>query len=300
MKKIVLSVFTLGLLQVPVTVWALKIQTLDLKRHHRFYEGTDKSFVGDPYDWSGVARTWDVGKWGALISPSYFISANHLHPANGETFRFYHGNSTNDTYEERMVLSGQRIADSDIWLGKLSAPVSSAVAKYPVLHLPTESDYVDKKILFCGRPTDNNRATNSQFRIHMGFSRLVTTLTIRGLGRQYYWCHTDRPFGGDTALQSEGGDSGGSSFIVFNGTPTLLGTHYSYYYSTFIPYYITDINTAMSGSGEHLTVLDPDTTPSLSQNVETRFASGIGTLLQWGDIADTVTGDPLERHSPFR
>jgi hypothetical protein len=296
MKKLLLALLVCGLSQAPLTVWALKIQTLDLKRHHRFYEGSDKAFVGDPYDWSGVARTWDVGKWGAMISPSYFISANHFHPANGETFRFYHGNSTNTTYEERVVISGQRISDSDIWLGKLSAPVSSAVAKYPVLQLPSENDYYGKKIHFCGRPSDNNQATNSQARIHMGLSRLVNTLTMSGLGRQYYWYRTDLPFGGDTALQAEGGDSGGSSFIAFNGIPTLLGTHYSYYYSTFIPYYISDINNAMSASGEQVTVITLNTTPALPLNFTARFVSN-GAALQWTDISDTETGYQLERRT---
>ena len=274
---------------------ALQIQTLDLKRHYRFYEGGDKSFVGDPYSWSGVARTVDVGKWGAMVSPSYFISANHFHPANGETFRFYHTNNTNDSYEERTVLSGQHIADSDIWLGKLSAPVSDAVAKYPVLLLPSENSYVNRKIHFFGRPTDNNQATNSQTRMHMGFSKLVSTTTV--IGRQYYWYRTDLPYGGDTALQAEGGDSGGSSYIVFNGVPTLLGTHYSYWYSTFIPYYINDINAAMSGSGEQLTVLDLNTTPAAPQNFTAAFGTGAGALLQWSDTADTETGYELERRT---
>lgn len=297
MTRLLGTAFTLTLLLAADTACALQIQTLQLKRHYRFYEGADKTFVGDPYDWSGVSRTVDVGKWGALISPSFFITANHFHPAAGETYRFYHTNNTNDTYEERTVLSGQRIADSDIWLGKLSAPVSDAVAKYPILQLPTESDYVNRKIHFFGRPTDNNQATNSQTRMHMGFSRLVSTLTMSGLGRQYYWYRTDLPFGGDTARQAEGGDSGGSSFIVFNGTPTLLGTHYSYYYSTFIPYYIADINTAMSASGEQVTVSTLDATPSPPQYFEAGFVDGAGALLQWSDIADTETGYELERRT---
>jgi hypothetical protein len=37
MTKRVLALLAFALLQAPVTAWALKIQTLDLKRHYRFY-----------------------------------------------------------------------------------------------------------------------------------------------------------------------------------------------------------------------------------------------------------------------
>jgi hypothetical protein len=295
-------VFTLAFLLGPFTGWALKLQTLDLKRHYRFYEGADNNFIGNPYDWSGVARTYDVGKWGAMISPSYFISANHFHPANGETFRFYHGNSTNDTYEERTVLSGQKIlgpggANSDLWLGKLSAPVSSAVAKYPMLRLPsTLNDYIGKKIHVFGRPTDNNQATNSQSRLHLGLSKVSSVQADSG-GSYFSWYTSNAPFGGDTALYAEGGDSGGSSFIVFNGVPTVLGTHYYPNMSSFAPDYIDQFNAAMSASGEQVTVITLETTPAPPQNFEAGFADGAGARLQWSDIADTETGYELERRT---
>lgn len=303
MKKSARPLLALGLLLAPLSVWALKIQTLDLKRHHRFYEGADKTFVGDPYDWSGVARTYDVGKWGAMISPSYFISANHFHPANGETFRFYHGNSTNATYEERIVISGQKILgansmNSDLWLGKLSAPVSGAVAKYPILRLPNlKNDYLGRTLRVFGRPTDNNQMTNSHVRIHMGLSKVSgVTTNESSLGSTFSWSTANSPFGGDTAQYAEGGDSGGSSFIVFNNVPTLLGTHWYPSLSAFAPDYIDQINAAMSASGEQVTVITLNTTPALPLNFTARFVSN-GATLQWQDIADTETGYQLERRT---
>ncbi len=301
MNRLFLASVALALLQAPITAWALKIQTLDLKRHYRFYLGGDKNFVGDPYDWSGVSRTVDVGKWGAMISPSYFISANHFHPATNETFRFFYSNNTNGSYEERTVLSGQKIlgaagANSDLWLGKLSAPVSSSVAKYPLLRLPnTLSDYTGKTLHVFGRPTDNNQATNSQTRLHMGLSRVGSVQADAG-GSYYSWGYGSY-FGGDTAQFAEGGDSGGSTFIVFNGVPTVLGTHYYATLSSFAPDYITQLNAAMSASGEQVTVITLATTPALPQNLTVAFTGGSGVQLTWADIADTETGYALERRT---
>lgn len=302
MNKFLTTIIAFGLLSATDTAWALKLQTLTLNRHHRFYEGADKQFVGDPYDWSGVARTVDVGKWGAMISPSYYVSANHFHPATGEVFRFYYGNSTNGAFEERTVVSGQKVlgdggTNSDLWIGKLNAPVSDAVAKYPMLRLPnTLSSYLGRTLHVFGRPTDNNVGTNSQSKIHMGFSKVSSVQADVG-GSYFVWSTTGAPFGGDTALYAEGGDSGGSSFIVFNGVPTFLGTHYYPSMSSFAPDYIAQFNAIMSSNGEQVTVIDFNTIPAAPQNFLAGFATNGGASLQWSDIADTETGYEVERRA---
>src|SRR5271163_2930070 len=61
----------------------------DPQQYARFYSGSDKAFIGQAYNWSGVGS--DGYSWATMISPTFFISANHDHP--GSTLTFYSGNS---------------------------------------------------------------------------------------------------------------------------------------------------------------------------------------------------------------
>lgn len=252
---VVLLLLTFGIFS--DTARAISIQALSLKRDFRYYVGADKAFAGDPYNWSGVTRTvfqkapdgvtqWG-GKWATMVSPSYFLSANHWHPANGETLRFYHTNNPSGTYEDRVVLSGQLIDGFDLWLGKLSTPVSSAVAKYPILLLANDAAYVGKPFFILGRPTSDNSST-SPTQVHMGknWIDMVAPPT-------FTWGNSASTLPGK-AITCEGGDSGGSSFIISHGVPTVLGIHWHALADSFVPRNISAINAAMLASGEQVTV----------------------------------------------
>jgi hypothetical protein len=164
-----------------------------------------------------------------MISPSYFVSAGHWHPAVGDTFRFYHTNGPNGLYEDRVVLSGQNIGSGDLWLGKLwlgklSTPVSAAAAKYPVLRLPADADYVHLPLYVFGRPSDDNNG--SPTKMHMGISQISDVHTVYGGYLEYSWY--DSSSYPTKAKWAEGGDSGGSSFVISNGVPTVIGIHLRY------------------------------------------------------------------------
>lgn len=235
------------------SAWGVLLQSLSIVKHDRFYVGGDKQFIGDPYDWSGIGRVVDGGKWATMISPSYFVSANHHRPANGEVLRFYHTNDPGGAFEDRTVLSGQLIGtsgSSDLWLGRLTTPVSSSVAKYPILQLPAYADYVHKPLFVFGRWTSSNVAPGSHARMHVGLNRINS---VSASGDTYSWTFTGL-FGGDEARQAEGGDSGGSSFIISNGVPTVCGTHWFPNVSAFVPKYISLLNAAMLPGGEQVTV----------------------------------------------
>jgi hypothetical protein len=89
----------------------------------------DSSYVASGYDLSGVARA-DDGKWVTLVSENVFMSANHWHPGNGETVRFFTGNDPDGSSITRTVQGGQGISGTDLWLGVLDTPVPSAVTSY--------------------------------------------------------------------------------------------------------------------------------------------------------------------------
>ncbi|MEM9347209.1 MAG: PEP-CTERM sorting domain-containing protein [Planctomycetota bacterium] len=90
----------------------------------------DPSFIANNYDLSGVGRS-EGGRWGTLVSRNVFVSANHFPPSttNG-SLTFY---KTNDPTGESIninVASGQRIGNSDVWVGVLERPVPVGYAVY--------------------------------------------------------------------------------------------------------------------------------------------------------------------------
>jgi hypothetical protein len=144
------TVIGVGVCAAQATIWPnMTIQGLvgndqqnnvAVKQYDRFFN--DPSFIGNSYDWSGVGQTFGNADWGTMISPTYFVSAAHHHPAIGQALTFYYTNSPNSdssNSESRTIVSGTQIGTGDVWLGQLSAPVSSKVAKYPILNL--DSNY---------------------------------------------------------------------------------------------------------------------------------------------------------------
>src|SRR5262249_50063222 len=107
----------------------MEIQALDnaganppqslINQYDRFQNGAN--FIGIAYNWSGVGQAYESappnqvevnGSWATMISPSYFISANHFNPVNlnGQpppnntnpynVLRFSYTNDTQGGYEE--------------------------------------------------------------------------------------------------------------------------------------------------------------------------------------------------------
>ena len=109
---------------------AIVIANFGTNTNDRF--ANDGSFIGDAFDWSGVGLD-NSGKWGTLLSNNVFISANHSHPATSSTLTFYASNDSTGSSITRTVSSGQRLGTTDLWLGVLSAPVSSSYASYSFL-----------------------------------------------------------------------------------------------------------------------------------------------------------------------
>src|SRR5262245_30867025 len=90
----VLGLICFGL--APRAAWSqMTIQALEndpgnanLLGHYDRFDITDRSntgatFIGAAFNWSGVGQTVN-GQWGTMISPSFFVSANHFHPGIGE------------------------------------------------------------------------------------------------------------------------------------------------------------------------------------------------------------------------
>lgn len=245
----------------------MTVQTYSANSHDRFQNNA--AFIGNPYDWSGVGRG-TAGRWGVMISDSYFLSANHFAPSG--TLRFYYSNDPSGSFEDATIDSGVQIGTSDLWLGKLDNPVSSSVAKYPILALPSVSNYENRTIftfgLTGGSPGGPTTVRLGRNQIDPGTIALYNAGT--NAAYQFDW---DNPTGGVGADESylATGDSGGPSFnLALGSIPALTGIHWAVatltpppYISldTFVPYYINAIQNEMDG--EFLTLIPEPSTMAL-------------------------------------
>ena len=243
-------------------------------RNDRFYSGADKAFIGEPYDWSGVGLSSN-GAWATMISPTYFISAWHDHPAPGSTVTFYTGNSFSTTSYTYTVSSfgyqtsssglGGSYSGSDLWLGQLTSAVSTSVAKYPVEVLPNNAAYLGQTIWTYGYPYRVGKNNIDSISVLDGVYKPETTEVM-------YFNYNASGGQGPDECYLEGGDSGGPAFATVNGKLALLGTGFvnandlglsSTVYDgaisgdAFVPHYVGQLDAQMAG-GEQVTVVAPE------------------------------------------
>jgi hypothetical protein len=230
-------------------------------RNDRFYAGADKDFIGQPYDWSGVGLS-SGGNWATMISPTYFLSANHYHPAAGSTVTFYTGNSTSSTsftytvdnfyYQTTDLGNG-----SDLCLQRFTTPVDASIAKYSVLSLPNDAAYLGVTNWTYGKTNrvgkNNIDAVENLNLVSYGY----------GITRVMYFDYDATGGQGPDEAYLEGGDSGGPSFAVVNNSLALLGIHFvndgpvydgAPSGDSFVPFYVSQLNAQMTGGQQVATV----------------------------------------------
>ena len=235
------------------------IRDFQALRHERFYVGTNKAFVGDPYDWSGVGQGTS-GQWATLVSDNYFISATHYHPAVGSNVTFWETNSLANPSHTYSVAGGQRIGGTDLWVGWFGSAVNTNIQRYPVLDLSTVSDYLGL--------VQYNYGVNH--RVGRNVTNAFGTETVDA-STGYVWYadydNNDTPLVGGDETFLQGGDSGGPSFNVTAGQLALIGIHWAIsnefpgtnqgelFVDSAVPAYINDINFVLNHKSQSLTVI---------------------------------------------
>jgi len=201
------------------TAQALSIAGYSSATNDRFAD--DPSFIGAAYDWSGVALTTS-GYWGTLVSRNVFVSANHYHPANGNTFEFFPGNDPNATPITRTVSSGQRIGSSDVWVGVLDAPVPTGIATY---------QYATDSITSSWQFDYSSIKNKNSWMVGKGSSFSGTNNMTVGRNRLDYWFDSVEVGGTtDDAVAAENEAQGESGYVDYeaylvggdSGGPMLL------------------------------------------------------------------------------
>lgn len=256
----------------------LMVQTLEPNRQSRFYTGGDKAFLGQPFDWSGVGNTSTsgAGQWATMISPSYFVSAAHYHPGPGASLTFFTGNDPNGASHTYSVgattfQGSYKGLPSDLWVGKLTSPIptSDHITYYPIANLGGDSEYNNLPIFVYGVPNligrnaiDNGGIVDAPENVNDD-PNLPVVKDTRSM--QYTYNTGAAGVGADEAYLVTG-DSGAPSFAIVDGSLALVGAHY--YHSgtdsgangdfsgdTFVPFYASQINAALTGSGEQVTLV---------------------------------------------
>lgn len=215
--------------------WAIDIDDFVSAENDRFTN--DPSFIMNQYNLSGVARSSNA-RWATLVSRNVFVSSNHFFPAPDGTkvLRFYETNDPNGPFVERIVVDGQRIGASDIWVGVLDSPVPEGYATYDIAtqDITSASEfnasvYRDKNAYLFGKT-----ASFGGFR-QMGVGRNVLDGWLDNVDAA--GTIDDAMTADDELTQRfqvtyeavlESGDSGGPMFVDVNndGNLTLVGTNW--------------------------------------------------------------------------
>lgn len=214
--------------------WALAGMTINgyspatADRYDRF--NNSASFLGNPYDWSGVGRT-NTGKWGTLVSPSFVISARHFAPEQGTQIRFYEGNDPAGTFVERTIGASIPLTQlgfqqaSDLVVTQLSAPVAG-INFYPVAAPTSFSNLIGQEIYVWGQAD----AAVVQASMRLGrneISGVIPALTDNvSTGTVFVFDYNTTSGLGPDEARVVVGDSGGPSFVIGPGGPTLIGVHW--------------------------------------------------------------------------
>jgi hypothetical protein len=220
-------------------------------RHDRFYSGSDKSFVGAAFNFSGVGIS-SSGHWATLVADNGFLSAFHRHPAVGEKVTFWASNDHTGPSCSYTVKGGTRVGKTDIWLGWFEKPVDTSISRYPVLVLRAVKSYNSLSLLNYGM---NHRVGRNVLDRLAWFKYGGST----GLSFLYDYDNKDAPSVGGDETWLMGGDSGAPSFAVFNSELALIGIHWAITKSiacsidTFVPVYFDEINKLLARRGQSLT-----------------------------------------------
>ena len=279
MKKLILRIyffaFLAAFLMLLSRAEALEINGYDPNRNDRFLSGTfgtsnpvpNSNFIGSSYDWSGVGWQSDfTSRNVALVSPEHFVAANHWKIPEGSSVSFLNRDGQLKTYTVQKYTTfdytdqnGAHIPDLALgWLTQ-AIPDSDHVSHYSVINADNPktpsydtSWYAGKEIYVYGWYARAGTNTLDSF----GLVKTTGTATPDNttLCAEYDGYHgTGAP---DEAI-CEGWDSGGPSFIAWNGRLTVVGTHFAISdngnlardFDDFVPAYVNNMDLAMAGTG---------------------------------------------------
>lgn len=226
------EVFLAAVFSIQVSYGATNILNYDPDLFDRF---DSSSFVGDSLDWSGVGREeGSRGRWATMIGPRHFLSVNHFRPRDNSDIIFHENNDSAGPTVRRTAVSGQRIGNTDIWVGELDSSVPASVRIYDVsstiLDLSSSlGSLADTFIYTVGLRDSWDEAGTTNFAV--SFNNLEVGDSTAEANGDFQAVGFVRDVSGDPNLNDPGesflqiGDSGAPSFVDMGGQLTIVGLH---------------------------------------------------------------------------
>ncbi|WP_338288795.1 hypothetical protein [Luteolibacter sp. LG18] len=267
---------------------ALAIRTYSATRHDRFTGfpsapvlNTGSWFTGANYTGVGWLVS-DTRRQFALVSPQHFVMPSHWGVGIGDQIRFLSsgGQLVTATIASTTIIQESSV-NTDLTLGRFTAPIptGSGVTAFP--YASTSESYYSM-----GNPTRRAlRVFGLNTRVGGG---TLTSFFNVDLGngtvtRMYSFPYT-LASGGQDDSYFEDGDSGSPSFIDPSGSkPLLTGTHSAAdrvsstttytSYDTFVPHYVSQLNTLMATDGYQMIPSSPSATTLASSKTSTSPAT---------------------------
>ena len=214
-------------------------------------EHGNSSFILNGVDLSGVGRNGEI--WATMISDEYFVSASHFRPAVGASITFVHPPGSMTTSSTRIVQSGSSIAnlkrgttfsgstintttpgiggdaDTDIWIGKLTAPVHADVATYQIGAVSIGDTVYTVGNCPDALPGGELCSSSTTQGIVVGTNSAEDFVNSTTTGSGGSWSHIGIEYAldatpGDTSFEAR--DSGGPTFVLNgSGMLELVGIH---------------------------------------------------------------------------
>ncbi len=201
----------------------------------RFYTGSDRNFVGNGFDWSGVGIIQGSGGisgfWVTMISDQYFLSAHHIGISGASnTVHFYPTNNINDGFESATIDStfGEQIAGSDLWLGRLTSAPSSAIKRYPLMKRSGGANYLSflsPDVYAVGYRYRSDGAYSDYDRYFAGTNQILSLSYDHVTGQEYIQWNRDTSAGGNEVGLIDHDSSGPTFGVSPMGTLGLVGIH---------------------------------------------------------------------------
>ena len=267
--KPIIATLIISTLCTPAAWPALSLQNYSAASHHRF--ANDPAFIGNDYDWSGVAYN---GDWATRISDTYYVTAWHAR-ASG-TLTFYEDNNPLGNTVTVNAPSLTRISNTDIAIGRFSSSPGPTIAIYGIADEFTtqatfaSSSYYDMEAFVVG--LNNTGTGTTQFRVGRneldGFYDDVVLVPPAANVTDMITYDRDTPGLGADEAYLQSGDSGGPTFITIGSELVLIGIHAgtdpTLSADSFLTNYITEISAIVEAGGESLTLISPVPEPSSS------------------------------------
>ncbi len=252
---------------------ALVVNGYNSNKHDRFLNLTtnpshNPDFIHASVDLTGVG--WYLAgiptqrRGVTMVSPIHFVGANHAKPGIGASIHFLSSTGVVKTFTvaSHSIITNSLNQDSDLMIGTLTSAIKSTdiISFHPYLNLSSNARYRNKPMLMLGK--DGLGASQTVDRIGTLAAPPSINLT-QALISEY---DTNAPDADDAYFNN--GDSGSPSFILQDGIAAIVGVHSLVStnsnpilnYDSFVPHYISKLNSVMAQNGYRMTKAIPGST----------------------------------------